>query len=235
MHDAGSLQGKRVIVTGASRGIGRAIATACARSGATVGVNFNRSEPEARDLAERLGASAMLLKFDVGDPAAVTEAFESFVGRTGGLDVLVNNAGIIRPALLVSAANGDIADVVRTNLVGTISCTRAALPTMIGQRRGVILNVSSVAAERPWKGQTVYAATKGAIEAFTRAVSVEYGRKGIACVCISPGPVDTGMFAATRALAGGDVLDRTPWKRFATPEEVADLALHTIDGGFASR
>jgi len=233
MRDAASLQGKRVIVTGASRGIGRAIAIACARSGATVGVNFNRSEQEARELAAQLGASAMLLKFDVGDSAAVAAGVASFVERTGGLDVLVNNAGIIRPALLVSAADDDIADVIRTNLAGPIACTRAALPAMIRQRRGVILNVSSVAAEHPSRGQTVYAATKGAIEAFTRAVAIEYGRKGIACVCISPGPVDTGMFAATRALAGDDVLERTPWKRFATPEEVAEHALQSIDGGFA--
>jgi 3-oxoacyl-[acyl-carrier protein] reductase len=235
MPEEQPLEGKRVVVTGASRGIGRAIAIACAQRGATVGINFHRSEKEAHEVAERIGARAMLLRFDVGAPAAVAAAFASFLDRTGGIDVLVNNAGIIRPSLLVSASDADIDAVIRTNVIGTITCTRAVIPSMLRQRAGVILNVGSVAAEQPWKGQTVYAATKGAIEAFTRAVAAEYGRKGIRCECISPGPVDTEMFAATKALAGEGVLDSTPWQRFSTPEEVAELAIHTIDGGFAAR
>jgi 3-oxoacyl-[acyl-carrier protein] reductase len=227
MPDAGSWEGRRVIVTGASRGIGRAIATACVRQGAVVGLNFNRSEAAARALAQELGPDAIPLQFDVGDTAAVNAAFTAFAAHAGGLDVLVNNAGIIRPALLVSAIDDDIAAVIRTNLLGTTLAQH--------QRRGVILNVSSVAAERPSRGQTVYAATKGAIEAFSRAVGVEYGRKGIRCECISPGPVDTEMFAATRALAGEGVLEQTPWTRFATPQEIADLALQAIDAGVAPR
>jgi 3-oxoacyl-[acyl-carrier protein] reductase len=88
-----------------------------------------------------------------------------------------------------------------------------------------------VAAGRPSKGQAVYAATKGAVEALTRAVAVEYGRKGIRCVAISPGPMDTAMFAPTKALAGADVLERTPWTRFVTVDEVAALAVHLLGGG----
>ena len=116
------------------------------------------------------------------------------------------------------------------------------------QRSGAILNVSSVAAARPSKGQSVYAATKGALEALTRAVAVEYGRKGIRCHCLRPGPVDTDMFAATKALAGEEVLARIPLQRFVTPEEVAAFAVFllsdrasavtgavvTIDGGYAA-
>ena len=140
----------------------------------------------------------------------------------------------MRPSLLVSASDADIDAVIRTNLFGVIACTRAAIPSMLRQRRGVILNVSSVAAARPSRGQTVYAATKGAIEAFTRAVAVEYARKGIRCECISPGPVDTGMFAATKALGGEAVLEQTPWKRFVTPEEIAGKAVLLLSGDAGS-
>ena len=248
-RDSRSLEGKRVIVTGASRGIGRAIAMACAESGALVGVNFNRSEGDAREVAGRIGEQAMLLQFDVADSTAVSTAFEAFERRAGAIDALVNNAGIIRPSLLASARDADVDEVLRINLSGTIVCTRAVLRPMLAQRSGVILNVSSTAAERPVRGQSVYAASKAAIEAFTRAVAVEYGRKGIRCHCIRPGPVDTDMFSATRALAGDvAVLDRIPLKRFVTPTEVADLAVfllsdragaitgttHTIDGGFVA-
>jgi len=242
------LEGKRVVVTGASRGIGRAIAIACAQSGARVGINFNHSEKEARAVAGEIGEAAVLLPFDVADPAAVARGFETFVSAAGGLDALVNNAAINRPSLLVSASDEDIDAVTRTNVTGPILCTRAAIRTMMRQRSGAILNVSSVAAARPSKGQSVYAATKGALEALTRAVAVEYGRKGIRCHCLRPGPVDTDMFAATKALAGEEVLARIPLQRFVTPEEVAAFAVFllsdrasavtgavvTIDGGYAA-
>ena len=242
------LAAKRVIVTGASRGIGRAIAIACAESGAVVGINFHRCEDDAREVAGLIGEQAMLLRFDVRDATAVSAAVEAFERRVGGLDALVNNAGIIRPSLLASMSDEDVDEVVGTNLLGTIFCTRAALRPMIRQRCGVLLNVSSVAAERPVRGQSVYAATKGAIEAFTRAVAVEYGRRGIRSHCIQPGPVDTDMMTATKALAGDEILQRVPLQRFVTAEEVAGLAVfllsdsgraitggtYTIDGGFVA-
>lgn len=236
------LNGKRIVITGASRGIGRAIALACARDGAHVGVNFVRSEKQARDVVAEIGDHAALLQFDVSDASAVARAFEEY----GPFDALINNAAVNLPSLLATAKDDDIDCMLRTNILGPMICTRAAIPMMLRQRSGVILNVSSVAAERPSRGQSVYAATKGAIESFTRAVAVEYGRKGIRCHCIRPGPVDTDMLASTIAIAEDEILSRVPLRRLVTAEEVAALAvfllsdaaaaitgtIHTVDGGF---
>jgi 3-oxoacyl-[acyl-carrier protein] reductase len=242
------LTGKRILVTGASRGIGRAIALACAAAGAQVGVNYHRSEEQARSLCTTLGPPTRALRFDVGEATAVARGVAEFVDIAGGIDSLVNNAGINLPALLVSASDDEIAAMVKTNLVGPILCTRAVLPHMVRQRHGVIVNVGSVAAARPSRGQSVYAATKGALESLTRAVAVEYGRKGIRCHCIRPGAVDTEMLAATKAVAEEDLLARIPLRRFATPDEIARLVIvllsdefsyvsgsvHPIDGGFGA-
>jgi 3-oxoacyl-[acyl-carrier protein] reductase len=242
------LEGKRIIVTGASRGIGRAIALACARGGAEVGINFHRSEKEAQALRDEIGDRATLLPFNVADALAVAGGIAKFDAAKGGIDALVNNAGVNLPALLMSATDDEIETMIRTNLFGTMYCTRAVIPVMLRQRGGVILNLSSVAATRPTRGQTIYAATKGGIEAFTRAVAVEYGRKGIRCHCIRPGAVDTDMFANTKELAGPEVLAQIPLRRFAKADEIAHFAafllsdeasyvtgsVHTIDGGFAT-
>ena len=240
------LRGKRILVTGASRGIGRAIAIACASAGARVGVNYHRSRDCALAVCTEIGSAATPLEFDVGDAEAVARGVAAFAVFAGGIDGLVNNAGINRPSLLVSASDADIAATIATNLVGPIMCTRAVIPAMLEARRGVIVNVSSVAAGRPSRGQAVYAATKGAIESLTRAVAVEYGRKGIRCHAIRPGAVDTDMLATTKALAEEDVLAKTALKRIASVEEIAALvvfllsdeasyitgSIHAIDGGY---
>lgn len=234
------LDGKRIIVTGAGRGIGEAIARACAAAGARVGANI-RGEGRA-------AGGTIPLPFDVRDGAAVSAAFARFAGETGGIDAVVNNAGVNLPSLLASATDDDITSMLMSNLMGTIVCTRAALPYMLRQRGGVIVNISSVAAVSPARGQSVYAATKGGIESFTRAVAVEYARKGIRCNCIRPGAVDTDMLSATKTLAPEELLARIPLQRIAGVDEIAELALfllsdkarsitgamHTIDGGFTA-
>jgi 3-oxoacyl-[acyl-carrier protein] reductase len=240
------LEGKRIVVTGAGRGIGRAIALACARAGAVVGANYHRSEAPVRAMAAEMPDRVVPLPFDVSDGEAVAAAVARFRSAQGRIDGWVNNAAVNHAALLVAAEDERVREQVAVNLLGPLWCARAVLPVMLEQRTGVIVNVSSVAATRPSRGQSVYAATKGALESLTRALAVEYGRKGIRIVGIRPGPIATDMMEPTRSLAGEDVLERIPLRRLGRPEEVASLAvyllsdqaafitgsIHAIDGGY---
>ena len=227
------LEGKTIVVTGAGRGIGRAIALACLKAGAPVGVNVRTGE---------VPPGALRLAFDVRKPDEVQRAVDSL----DRIDGWVNNAAVNRPGLLVSSDPEQIREQIDTNLWGPILCAKTVLPVMLRQRAGVILNISSVSAVRPSQGQAVYAATKGGVESLTRALAREYGRKGIRVHGIRPGPIDTEMIQSSMAMAQDEILARIPLNRLGKPEEVAELAvyllsdragfisgsIHTIDGGY---
>ncbi len=238
------LAGKRVVVSGASSGIGRAIAIACAAEGAIVGVGFHRSREAAEEVARATGGT--LCPFDVCDAAAIERALADFCDRHGGLDAFVAAAGQNLAGLLVASEPERLRAQLEVNLFGPMLCARAAIPRMMKERAGVMLFVSSVAAERPVRGQAAYAASKGGVEALTRALAVEYAKKGVRVVCLRPGAADTPMLAATRELGEAELVSRIPQRRVARPEEIAAHALfllgdragyatgscHTVDGGY---
>jgi len=240
------LDGKAVVVTGANSGIGLAIAGACAREGATVGLNHRASTKGVQEVLSRYPDRCVALPFDVRDAEGIARAVALFRERAGRIDGWVNNAAVNLPDLLVAARRERIEEQLDVNLLGPILCARAVLPVMLEQKAGVIVNVGSVAAERPFRGQAVYAATKGGLESFTRALAAEYGRKGIRAHCVRPGPIETRMLEPSRALGEDELLTRTPLRRLGRPDEVAELALyllgdktafmtgsvHTIDGGY---
>lgn len=243
------LEGRVVLVTGASRGIGAAIAKACAEEGARVVVNYARSADAASDVVrgiEKAGGEALLQRADVGDSEAVNGMVDAILEKWGALDVLVNNAGVTRDNLLAVMADEEWDDVLRTNAGGVFRLCRAVARPMMARKRGRIVNVSSVAGTKGGKGQTNYAASKGAIEAFTRALAVELAPKGITVNAVSPGVIVTEMSQFVREAAGDEVLSKILLRRYGNPEDVAravvflaseDAAYITgvtlpVDGGF---
>jgi 3-oxoacyl-[acyl-carrier protein] reductase len=222
---------KRILITGASHGIGREIALTCAREGAIVGIGYHSSKGEAialqEEIGERFDRRSSVLGFDVCNSSQVANSIKCFVEMENTIDALVNNAGIPSAGLLITQAIDTICYAIDVNLLGPIYCTKAVLPEMVKKRSGVILNVSSVASTKPTKGQTVYAATKGGIESFTRAVAVEYGRKGIRINCVRLGPIDTDMMRLVEQV-GFDAAGTTALRRYGTVSEVAELAVFLL-------
>ncbi len=244
------LLGKRVVVTGASRGLGRAIALAAAREGADVGVGYHERKNDAEfvtnDITNESGRRAIAFPFDVSSERDVESAVDHFERELGPIDGWVNNAGYNRGGLLVTGDANEWRQELEVNVLGPLLCARAIIKRMMQRRCGVIVNVSSVAAVRPTRGQVAYAACKGGVESMTRALAVEYAKKGIAVLCLRPGPIDTDMLAATRVLADDEVIKKTLVGRIASADEIAEHAVFmlssraayatgsivTVDGGY---
>ena len=225
-----------VLVTGGSRGIGRAVVEAFAAGGADVTFFYRSRRDEAdrvvaagRERGWRIVAEAV----DVRSPAECDAAVRRIGERTGRIDVLVNNAGIGRDHLLGMIDDRDLGEVIDTNVVGIFHVTRAVVPHMIARRSGRIVNLSSVAAEKGGRGQTSYAASKGAVEAFTRALAAELGGRGITVNAVAPGMIETEMTADVRAVAGDELKRRIALGRFGTPEDVAHAVVFLASAGAA--
>jgi len=221
LADSG-LKDKVAIVTGGSRGIGRAIVELLAANGMDVTFTYRENGTAAKEVvtaAQGVKIYAELL--DIRDGAACAAFVEKVADRTGQIDLLVNNAGVIRDNPLTNLDDEDVRVVLETNVTGTFNVTRAVAPFMISQRRGKIVNISSVAGEKGGRGQTNYAASKGAINAFTRALAVELAPRGITVNAVAPGVIETEMSRDVRERAANEVLSRILLRRVGQPADVA--------------
>lgn len=212
------------LVTGGSRGIGRAICLELARQGAAVAVNYAGNQQAALETVEAcraLGAEAEAFQADVADPAACEELVKAVKDRFGKLDILVNNAGITRDGLLMTAKEEDLDRVLDTNLKGAYFCMKAASKVMMRQRYGRIISMSSVVGLRGNPGQTNYAASKAGIIGLTKAAAKELASRGITVNAVAPGFIDTDMTAAMPEKAREAMQATIPMGRPGAPEDVA--------------
>lgn len=226
-------QGSTVLVTGASRGLGRRIAKSFAAAEAFVGIGYHRLDREAtRTLAEiqERGGGGALVKADVRDHRAVDRAVRAFAGQKGSIDVLVNNAAIVddRPFALMSAESWS--SVVDTNLGGVFNFSRAVVRGMMSRRAGSIVNIGSVAGTMSNPGQTNYAAAKGGVVAMTRALARELGPYGIRVNAVVPGFLDVGMARRLDSRIADEARRRIPMGRFGDPGEAVEAVLFLASG-----
>lgn len=225
---------KIAVVTGGSRGIGKSVVLALAGAGYQVAFSYVRDEASAAALqaqVEGLGRECLAVQCDVKDAQSIQAFFERVEQRFERIDLLVNNAGITRDGLLATQSLSDITEVIQTNLVGTLLCCQQVLPCMMRQRSGCIVNLSSVAAQKPGKGQSNYAAAKGGVEALTRALAVELAPRNIRVNAVAPGIVSTDMSEALVGAHEQEIQSRLLIKRFARPEEIADAVLYLAERG----
>ena len=218
------IAGKSVLVTGGGRGIGRAVVEVFAAEGANVTFLFRDNAGAAAEVVEAersAGRHVTAEQADICDAEACEAAVERMTERCGRIDVLVNNAGIIRDNLLGMLTSEEVQTVIDTNVVGVFNVTRPVVQRMISQRAGKIINVSSVSGEKGGRGQTNYAASKGAINALTRALAVELAPRRITVNAVAPGVIETEMSQQVRDRAGDEVKSRILLRRFGSPQEVA--------------
>ncbi|HJZ55634.1 MAG TPA: 3-oxoacyl-ACP reductase family protein [Gemmataceae bacterium] len=247
-----TLKDQVAVVTGGSRGIGRAIVRSLAREGARVAFVYKGNQQAAEELEKEVlaaGGVARAVQGDVADPATAKRIVAGVLADWGRLDILVNNAGVIRDGLFLTQKPEDWRTVLSTNLDGAVNfCREVAQQMAFKQRYGRIINVSSVAAEHVNSGQTNYAASKGAINSFTRALAVELARRNVTVNAVAPGFISTDMSEAVRSMAGEDNLKKMiPARRLGTPEDVAGVVVFlagpagayitgqviTVDGGLS--
>ena len=225
------LDGSVSLVTGASRGLGRAIALKLATLGSKVAINYLTNDEAACQVAqeiEKMGNEAMLVKANVADSKAVKAMVSQIVDRWEKIDILVNNAGIVRNNLLLRMPDEDWDEVLNVNLRGAYLCTKLALRSMMNQSWGRIINIASVAGLHGNFGQTNYSVAKGGLIAFTKSVSREVGSRNITVNAIAPGLIKTDMMETVPEGHKTDIMSRLSIQRFGTPDDVAELVAFLV-------
>jgi 3-oxoacyl-[acyl-carrier protein] reductase len=229
-----SLQGQIALVTGASRGIGRAIALAFGQAGAHVVINYKGNQSAAEQTLSLLRAAngnGELRAFNIADEAQVDAAVKQIVDAHQRVDVLVNNAGVTSDSLLMRMKTADWDQVIGTNLKGTMLCTKVVSRQMIKQRTGRIVNLSSVVGQMGNVGQSLYAASKAGIIGFTKAMARELASRGITVNAVAPGFIDTDMTTRLPEKLREEFLRSIPLGRFGTCQEVADMVVFLAGPG----
>ena len=243
-----SLQGRVALVTGGSRGIGRAVVEALAADGAKVAFVYNSNVAAAEEVVKAVmanGGECKAIQADVRSKESADRIIADLVESWGSVDILVNNAGIIRDGLLAMMDEADWQDVISTNLNSVFNFCQAVTRQMMGQRYGRIINMSSVAATVANPGQANYAASKGGVEGFTRCIATELARRGITANAVAPGFIETDMTEAVVSAAGKEIKKKIPARRLGAPDDIANAVLFlaqenssyitgqilTVDGG----
>jgi 3-oxoacyl-[acyl-carrier protein] reductase len=223
------LTGKVAVVTGGSRGIGRACCEALAEHGAHVVINYVRGEQAARECADAIiaaGGTAELAAFDVADTAATEMALEAIIKAHGKIDILVANAGISIDGLLLRVKDEDLDKLWHTNVTGSITCARVAMKSMMRARSGRIIFMSSVVGEMGNVGQTAYAATKAAVIGAAKSIAREYAARNVTVNAIAPGFIDTDMTHAMNDQAKEAVLKAVPLGRTGSARDIAAACVY---------
>jgi 3-oxoacyl-[acyl-carrier protein] reductase len=221
------LKSKAVLVTGASRGIGRAIALYFASEGAKVAVNYSGSEERANEVVSQIrenGGTAFAIKADISNSTEVTEMVKSVIDEFGSLDVLVNNAGITRDNLLMRMKEEEWDAVINTNLKGVFLTTKAVSRQMMKQRQGRIINIASIVGVSGNAGQANYVAAKAGVIGLTKTTAKELSSRGITVNAIAPGFIETDMTGKLEEGIKEDMLKNIPLSRFGQPEDIAAAA-----------
>lgn len=231
-----TLVGKVALVTGGSRGIGRAIALKLAENGADVAINYagnTAAAEEVKTAIEQMGRKALLVQGSVADTDGVQTIVNTVVKELGRLDILINNAGITRDGLLMRMKESDWDDVMHTNLKGVYNCSKAVLRTMMKQRSGRIVNMASVVGEMGNAGQTNYAAAKAGVIGFTKSLAKEVASRGITVNAIAPGFIATDMTSVLTDDQKAEMARTIPLGRAGQPEDVANAVLFLVSEGAA--
>jgi 3-oxoacyl-[acyl-carrier protein] reductase len=219
-----SLDGRVALVTGGSRGIGRAIVVALAREGAKVAFVYHSNKDAADSLVEELKRDqheAIAFKCDVKIKSEADKVVEEVIAKWGKLEILVNNAGVIRDSLLATLTEENWAEVIGTNLNSVYNFCQAVTRQMMSQRYGRMINISSVSADFGNPGQANYAASKGGVDGFTHCVAAELAKRNITVNAVSPGFIETDMTLSVRSAAGDQIVKHIPARRLGKPEDVA--------------
>lgn len=243
-----NLKGKAALVTGASRGIGRSIAVELAKAGAAVAVNYNKNVQGAFEtlrLIKESGGYGIVVKGDVSAYEQAKSIIDEVVSRLGNIDILVNNAGISKIGLFIDMQEVEWNELINVDIKGVINCSHYALKYMLKQKRGSIINISSIWGNSGASCEVVYSAAKGAVNSFTKALAKELGPSGIRVNAIAPGVIDTEMNAWLTENEKESLLEEIPLMRFGTGNDIGRLAVFltseaskyitgqiiTVDGG----